>query len=88
MNEKRDSRGSNTRTFSAPSIDGKQSVEYIFSTKIHGELPRGTWPEGSERNCQVWLWCDEFNACVALVERWPFKQGGWENVHRRSGLLG
>ena len=26
-----------------PSIDGKQSVEYTFSTNIHGELPRGTW---------------------------------------------
>ena len=34
---------SNTRTFAAPSIDGKQSVEYTFSMNIHGELPRGTW---------------------------------------------
>ena len=28
--------------FAVPSIDGRQSVEYTFSTNIHGELPRGT----------------------------------------------
>ena len=43
MNVKRESKESNTWTFAAPSIDGKQSVEYTFSMNIHGELPRGTW---------------------------------------------
>ena len=42
---KRDSRGSNKRTFAVRrlSMANKQSVEYTFSTNIHGELPRGTW---------------------------------------------
>ena len=36
-------RDSSVSTFAVTSIDVKQSVEYTFSTNIHGELPRGTW---------------------------------------------
>ena len=30
--------------------------------------------------------CDQ--RLYGLVERWPLKEGGWGNVHRRSGLVG
>ena len=54
-----------------------RAVQYTFSTNIHGEL--GCMKAVRELPGVVVVRCDHRLYC--LVERWPLKESGLENVH-------